>query len=116
MGSHTELGALTSYEVLRSITELITLQRNMTTVIEMNGFPVRIGNNIPRYNICTVKVDFPNARKMNDYLQRYTTLSKQKNKKAKGEGAARKFFAPPSPAQAGSSHFGTHRASTSLKT
>jgi SNF2-related domain/Helicase conserved C-terminal domain len=65
------LSALTSYEVIRNIAQLMTLRRTMATTMEVNGETVRIGSKIPRYKICTVEVDFAGKRKADQYYQRF---------------------------------------------
>jgi hypothetical protein len=45
-GQSIERGALTIYKVLHSIIELITLRRNMATIINMKGEELRIKSTI----------------------------------------------------------------------
>ena len=56
-----DISALTAYQMLRGITQLVTLRWTQATVLSVNGEDVRIGSRIPRFRICTVEFDFPQA-------------------------------------------------------
>jgi SNF2-related domain len=90
-----DITALVAFEVLRGITQMTTLRRTQATVLEANGEQVRIGNSIPRYQICTVEVDFENDRAFREYQRRFRVLSKSlANKLPKQSSTPRKFMAP----------------------
>jgi hypothetical protein len=72
-----ELGAYTAYEVPHSTTQLITLRRNITTVMEANKEEVRIGSNIPHNQICTVEVDVPSERQILEYRSFMPVLTQE---------------------------------------
>jgi hypothetical protein len=90
-----DLHALTAYEVIRSIAPLMTLRRTMATVMEVNGEEVRIGSKIPRYQICTVEVDFLHERKYKQYHQRYRKYIPYLPQKTPSKDSTPRRFAAP---------------------
>ena len=105
-----DLTALMAYEVLRSITQLITLRRTQATVLDVNGESVRIGSRIPIYRICTVEVDHENEHAFLEYQRRFNQLTKKLGTKLAKTGKPRRFMAPKAdgPASIGQ-NFGIHR-------
>jgi SNF2 family DNA or RNA helicase len=89
-----DLSALTAFEVLRGITQLITLRRTQATVLDVNGEQLRIGSRIPRYQICTVEVDFENDRAFRAYRKRFDVMLKNLPQKI---SPGPEFWHPPPP-------------------
>ena len=106
-----DLTALTAFEVLRGITQLITLRRTQATVLDVNGEQVRIGSRIPRYQICTVELDFENEKAFQDYADRFEGFARSMGiLKPDSDKRARRFMAPEaSAANPVGRNFGVHR-------
>jgi SNF2-related domain len=106
-----DLSALTAFEVLRGITQLITLRRTQATVLDVNGEQLRIGSRIPRYQICTVEVDFENDRAFRAYRKRFDVMLKNLPQKiSPAKSTPLRFMAPRTgESNAMGRNFGVHR-------
>jgi hypothetical protein len=90
-----DLSALTAFKVLRGITQLITLRRTQATVLDVNGEQLQISSRIPRYQICTVKVDFENNQAFRAYRKRFDVILKNLLQKiSSAKSTPLRFMAP----------------------
>jgi hypothetical protein len=72
----------------------MTLRWTTATVMEVNGEDAHIGSKIPRYQMCTVEVNFATERKFNHYHQRFREFIPDLSQKTPAKKSPHKFPAP----------------------